>query len=53
MTLLSWITLFLGIIGMIGKKDGKSFLRGIVTVLITFLLTGLLTLIILLNQSLV
>ncbi|WP_404455683.1 hypothetical protein LG329_08030 [Virgibacillus necropolis] len=49
---LSWITLFLGIVGMIGKRDGKLLLRGIVTVLITFGLSGMLTMIMLLNQSL-
>lgn len=50
--LLSWITLFLGIIGITSKRDSKSILRGTVTILITFGLSGMLTIMILLNKSL-
>lgn len=50
--ILSLTTLILGIIGLTGKKKNlKSVLRGIVTILITFSITGFLSLLMWIQQS--
>ena len=48
---LSWITLMLGLIGIISPKKDYSFVKGFTTILIAFCITGILTTMILLNES--